>query len=38
MDGDGVQVTVIGISDRTEQNLTLHMCLYPACFVSYISV
>jgi len=36
--GDGVQVTVIGISDRTEQNLTLLMCLHPACFIFYISV
>lgn len=38
MGGDGVQVTVIGISDRNEQNLTLHMCPYPACFISYILV
>ena len=32
--GDGVQIIMIGISDRTEQNLTLHMCPQPACFFS----
>lgn len=36
--GDGVQITVIGNSDRTEHNLTLHMCPHPACFISYILV
>lgn len=36
VDGDVVHVTVIGISDRTEQNLNLHVCLHPACFISYI--
>ena len=36
--GDGLQVTVTGISDRTEQNLTLHVCPHPTCFISYILV
>jgi len=36
--GNGVQVAVIGISDRTEQNLTSHMCPHPAFFISYISL
>jgi hypothetical protein len=31
--GDGVQITMIGISDGIEQNLTLHMCPQPTSFL-----